>query len=147
MSDSPSRKLQLPPRNPVTAKRHRRQFTLQIVLPILLAALILGGLTYMFMRTGVGDAARWAEISTIFLLLPVLLLGVLLLVLVIALTYFVSKALAYIPPYTRMAQQAIETIEDQVRAGMDVSARPILVLREYIAMIERFFELITGKRN
>ena len=147
MSDLSPRQIELPPPNPVTARRHRRQFRRQILLPVLLAVVILGGLAYLFWRSGIGSAARWAEISTIFLLLPLLLIGLVLLALVGGLIYAVGQALKFIPPYTRMAQQAIETIEDRVRVGMDVSARPVLVLREYIAMIERFVDLVTGKRT
>jgi predicted PurR-regulated permease PerM len=147
MSDYTPREFQLPRPNPVTAKRHRRQFRRQILLPILLSVVGLGGLSILLWRAGIGTVERWAQISTIFVLLPMLGVVLLLLVIMVLLSVMINELLTRIPPYTRLAQQAIETVQRQVELGMDISARPIVVIREYIAMVERLIGMFTGKRD
>jgi hypothetical protein len=145
MSDYNPRQIQLPKPNPVTARRHRRQFRQQVLLPVIAAALVVIGLGAAFWQMGIGNPQRWAEISTIFLVLPLLLVGLVLLVLFIVLSAAINEVLTWLPPYTRMAQQALERVEKQVAAGMEVSTRPVMAIREYVAMIERFVSIFTGR--
>lgn len=129
----------LPPPNPVTRKRHRAQVRTQIAIPLVLAGLILAGVIYAVASLHLGSAVVWAQISMILLGLPALALGGLALLFVILATIVITQALHLLPPYTSSAQQAVLKLEQQIRAGADVSVKPIITIKSYLALVESLF--------
>lgn len=125
-------------------KTHRRDLVRQILLPILLATAVIIVVAVM---TGIatfregGDAARWAAISTIWIVLPVMTAGLILLVVFIGLIYLMARLLQLIPPYTDKAQKFAWRVEGYVRQGADMAAKPILAVEELIAMFKKLFGL------
>ena len=79
-------KLLLPQDHP-SYQLHRKQLWTQILLPILLTVLVFIAvivLTSVATFRNNGDVARWAAISTIWLVLPVLIVGLLFLIILLA---------------------------------------------------------------
>lgn len=114
-------------------KKHRRQLWTQILLPMLLAVLVflaITALTSVVTFRDHGDVARWAAISTIWLVLPVMLAGLLFLVLLIALIYLVAKVATLIPPYTYEGQRIMYRIDGSIRRVAAMIRRPVLGLKE-----------------
>ena len=78
------------PGNHLSYQNHRRQFWLQIFLPMILAILLivaLAILTGLATFGGGGDSARWAAISTIWLVIPVMFFGLLVFAILAGLVY------------------------------------------------------------
>ncbi len=81
---------------------HRKQFTWQILLPILLAilaVLVLGILAIVTAGAANSDNTRWAMIATIFLLIPWLLFSLVPLVLLILGIWLLRKSHKSVTPY------------------------------------------------
>ena len=106
---------------------HRKQAAWQIILPIVLAGLILIGATSLILvgtfRDN-GDVGRWAAISTIWLTIPVMIGGLVVLALFVGLAWAVGKAIGFLPPYTFKAQTFVTEMEARVKQGVSYAYRP-----------------------
>lgn len=136
---TPEKKVNLPEPNPVTRASHRREFSRQVIVPLVLFLLVSIALTVVFVLNDIGTVEAWSQIATIILVSLWLLGGLILLVLVGALVYMVSYVLKVLPPYTRSAQDAIETVKIQVEKGADITAKPVIQIQSYLAMINAIF--------
>jgi len=126
-------------------RRHRRQVVTQIILPVALAFVMIGALIYVITVAPVGagaDMSRMAAISTMWILLPLMLLGLLLLAVLGGLVYLLALLLRFIPPYSGKAQDYAYKVRGYARRGSDLAVRPVLAIEGYLATVRAFF----GKR-
>ena len=110
---------------------HRRQVWEQILLPILLTVILIIAiivLTSIATFRDNGDVARWAAISTIWLVIPVMLAGLILLAILFAVIFLFAKVLGVIPPYSYQAQKYVYRIEGYVRRGTEMLVKPALLV-------------------
>ena len=123
-------------------KNHRRQFWLQIFLPMLIAVLFIIAVAVW---TGIatfgqdGDSPRWAAISTIWLVIPVMFFSLLFLAILIGLIYLLARALNVIPPYTAKAQYYVNRGANEAKRFSDISTQPVLFIEGIRASIKAFF--------
>lgn len=123
---------------------HRRDLVRKILLPILLATAVviavavLTGLAAFREDSGV---ARWAAISTIWIVLPVMTAGMILLIVFIGLIYLMARLLRLIPPYTDKAQKFAWRVEGYVRRGADMAVKPVLAAEALTAALKKLFGL------
>lgn len=85
---------------------HQKQFTWQILFPILIvavAALAVGIIAIIAATEKTNMNAQWAMISTIFLLLPWLILSLLPLALIVFAIYLLSRSQKSIKPFLKAA--------------------------------------------
>jgi uncharacterized membrane protein len=123
-------------------KKHRRELAWQIILPMVLSvagfiALIV--LIYFATFEGDGDVGRWAAISTIWIVIPIMLAGLLLLILLVALVYGMKRLLDITPTYTGLAQDYIHKAAGYIKRGADMAVKPVLFLDGIGAGIRTFF--------
>ena len=135
-SISPVVKKQLPAPNPVTKRAYRRDVLRQITLPIILILLVTIAIVTWLVIENVGTIQEWSSISLILLTLPALLLGIIIFILFIALIVLVSYLLKFLPPYARLTQDAINNLENQIKSGADISAKPIIQIQSFLAVID-----------
>ncbi len=112
---------------------HRSQTAWQIILPVILAALIIIGATVLVSLAtfrGNGDVERWAAISTIWLVLPVMFGALIVLVVLAALVYVVGLAAGFIPPYSSKAQVFMSQVEAGAKRGAEYAHRPRMLIPE-----------------
>jgi hypothetical protein len=132
-------------RNPpehASYRNHRRQVWWQIQLPVLLAALVLlvaPIVAWLTTMSGGGDVARWAAISTIWLLLPVMIFGLIILVALFGVIFVAARLAGWIPRYSHRAQQVARRIAGGTRRGMDMVRRPVLAVHELGALARAGF--------
>ncbi len=88
----------------------------------------------------VGSIERWSQIATFFLTLFGLFIGLIVLAVFVALTFIVTQILRILPPYTRVALDAIEKIDRQVKIGADISVKPVIEVQRFLAVIEVLFK-------
>ena len=83
---------------------------MQIILPVVLSALVLIGMivliSFATFKSG-GDVGRWAAISTIWIIIPALIAGLIVLAILIGLIYLMARALGALPHYTGIAQDYV----------------------------------------
>jgi uncharacterized membrane protein len=135
-------KATLPKSEHLSYKRHRKQTMDQIILPVILSALAAIALIVLVIRTTFGaggDAARWAAISTIWLIIPVMFAGLIVLALLIGLIYFMARGLQIIPTYTGIAQDYIAKARWYITRGANMLVKPFLLIEDLSAKIQKFF--------
>ncbi len=125
---------------------HRQQVVRQIILPVVLAALVMIGMVVLIVlvtfKQG-GDAGRWAAISTIWIVIPVMVAGLILLVLLVGLIYLLARALGALPYYTGIAQDYVYKARGIIMRGANMVVRPILAVDGFLENIRAFFGRIT----
>lgn len=119
---------------------HRRQLWTQILLPLIAALIVI--LTIIILSSvaairGRTEVERWAAISTIWLLIPVMVAELTALILLLGLIYGMARLSALIPPHTGRAQRFIWRVEGAVKRGADRVIRPILFVEKIAAAIKR----------
>src|SRR3989304_9304384 len=85
---------------------HRKQRIRQIILPVVLAALLMIGLIVLISISTFsqgGDVGRWAAISTIWIVIPVMVAGIILLAVLGGLIYLLVLTLGGFPHSTGIA--------------------------------------------
>ncbi len=127
----------LPKPNPVTQAEHRRQMIRQVTWPLVTAILLVVGLAAALIYNQVGTVERWSQIATLFILLPAMLIGLILLGILAGIVFGLSQLLRFLPPYARLTQDAVEKVSRQIKAGAEISTKPINQIRRFIATIER----------
>jgi len=122
-------------------KRHRKQRTGQIILPVLLAALLFIGLVVLINIATFGyngDVGRWAAISTIWISIPVCIMGFVFLALLVGMVYLFGRLLGVAPTYTGQAQNFVHKLAIRIRRAADMTVRPIISLNAFGATIKTF---------
>jgi uncharacterized membrane protein len=133
-------KARLPSPTHPSHQRHRRELWTRILIPMLAAVAAIVALATL---TGVAafrpqsEVARWAAVSTTWIILPIMAAALLLLVVLIALIYGMARLLAIIPAYTGQAQNIAWRIEETVKRLADGAAKPIFALEGITATIKR----------
>ena len=122
--------------------RHRRQRTTQIILPVVLAALLCIAMVVLVNIAtfrGGGDVARWAAVSTIWIVIPIMIASLIFFVLLAGLIYLLAQLLGIVPVYTDKAQGFVRMVSLRIRRAADMSVQPIIYLDGIGASIRRLF--------
>ena len=139
-------KARLPHPEHYSYQRHRKQRITQIVLPVVLGAIVLVGMIVLIsistFRSN-GDVGRWAAVSTMWIIIPILLTGLILLALLIGLIYLLARALGVLPHYTGLAQDYVYKAQAYIIHAADMAVKPIIALEGYIENIKAFFGRIS----
>lgn len=123
-------------------RNHRRQLFWQILLPIILTALLCVGLIVLINIAAFrnnGDVARWAAVSTIWIVIPIIFGLVIVLALLGGLVYLMAKLLRVTPTYTGLAQEYVHKAAGYIRRGADAVVKPIFLIDGLGASIRAFF--------
>jgi len=89
-----------------------------------------------------GDVGRWAAISTMWIIIPILLAGLILLAILIGLIYLMARALGALPHYTGIAQDYVYKARGYIIRGANIVAKPMITLGGFIENIKAFLERI-----
>lgn len=140
-----AKRLKTPPAH-YSYLKHRKQVMQKIILPVVLSALVLVGIvvwvSYATFSQG-GDVGRWAAISTIWVIIPMLLGGLVVLAILGGLIYGMAKLLGVLPYYTGIAQDYVYIARGYIMRGADMAVKPILAINGWLETARAFFERIT----
>lgn len=139
-------KAKLPSPEHYSYQLHRKQRNVQIILPIIISALVFVGMIVLISLSTFnqgGDVGRWAAISTIWIIIPLLIAGLIFLVILIGLIYLMARALGALPYYTGIAQDYVHKARGYIIRGADTAVNPILVLDGWFESIKAFFGRMT----
>ena len=124
-------------------QNHRRQFWLQIFLPMILAVLFIIIVVAVISGVGAsgqnGEIPRWAAITTIWLIILIMFFGLLLLVILSGLIYLLARTLNILPPYSSQAQYYVNRGASEVKRYSDMAAKPVLFIEGIIASLKAIF--------
>ena len=130
-------------------RQHKRQSFWQILLPILLSFLaVLAGLAFLIVIANggdpVGQLSTWADTSLIWLLLPLMALGLAGGLLLVAMIYLLARLLKILPTYTAQVQYYFGIAETWVKAMVQRLLNPVVKVGSAQAGIKQFFKSIFG---
>jgi hypothetical protein len=130
------------PPKPVHAsyQRHRRQLASQIILPMVIAGLLFVAVIVLinvatFRQNG--DVARWAAVSTIWIVIPMMIGSLLFLTVLVGLVYLMKRLLNITPIYTGLAQDFVHMLAIRIRLAADALVKPVLFVDGIGASINR----------
>ena len=122
--------------------RHRKQWTWQIVLPVVLISVLFIALIVLIniatFRDN-GDVARWAAISTIWIVVPIMIGMLIFLILLVGIIYLLSKLLGITPRYTGLAQDYVHKAAGAIKRGLDAIVKQFIEIQGVLASIREFF--------
>ncbi len=124
---------------------HRKQRTTQIILPVAIGSLALIGMIVLISFATFksnGDVSRWAAISTIWIIIPILFTGLITLAILVGLIYLMARALVALPRYTGIAQDYIYIAQSYIIRGADMVVKPVIALDGFFENVKAFFERI-----
>lgn len=125
-------------RNQRTAALMRRDVIWQIALPLGLATLaVLVIAALLIAPVGAPVRSVWADISLIFLIIPTVLFGLVLLVLIAALAYGMYYVLRELPPYAKQAQDIVALATYRVNTVAAKIADVVLSIRSFWAGVRK----------
>ena len=126
--------------------KHRKQVMQKIILPVVLSALVLVGIVvWVSIATFSqgGDVGRWAAISTIWVIIPMLVGGLVVLAILGGLIYGMAKLLDALPYYTSIAQDYVIIARGYIIRAADMAVKPILAVNGWLETMKTFFERMT----
>lgn len=123
------------PVNPDTKARHRREVWWQIFLPFIIGVILIGGLVLGITFTGVGDTSVWADVSLIWVIIPLLFMALIPLVILVAIVVGLTWLIQNTPPYAFQVQAAFDTVQTAVRQFTDRATEPVLRFHSELARL------------
>lgn len=122
-------------------KKHRRELTTQIILPIVLAVILIIT-TIVFINIATfrdgGDVARWAAVSTIWIVIPIMIGMLIFLAVLAGLIYLMARLLNVTPTYTGMLQDYVRKAAVYIQQAADAVVKPVISLEGFVASIKKF---------
>ena len=112
--------------------RHRQQLWVQILLPMLLGTavfVVAPAAVWAIRMGGGGNVGRWAAISTIWLLLPAMVAGAILLAILLVLIFMTGRIQEWIPRYSYSLQHFFARAAAGTRRGAEMVRKPVLAIR------------------
>jgi hypothetical protein len=128
------------PVNSPTVQAHKRQFAWQILLPFLVAAVVIL-IAAVLVSTGAASTTRtWADVSIIWLIIPMLSLALFCVIELGFLIYGVARLLKIMPHYTSLIQDFFVLISARARMIADGSAKPFVLFKQAGAVLRSIFK-------
>ncbi|MEP7135691.1 MAG: hypothetical protein ABI904_12230 [Chloroflexota bacterium] len=131
-------------------KRHRKELMWQIILPVVLISVLLIALIVLIniatFRDG-GDVGRWAAISTIWIVIPIMIGLVIVVAILGGLVYLMQQLLNITPTYTSLAQDYVYLAEGYIKRAAEAIVQPVVQLNGILASILAFFEKIKPQQK
>ena len=118
---------------------HKRDFIWQILVPMIVVLILVVIASVFTAMRPPGTASLWADISTIWLLIPLLIFALITLVILGGIIYGMAKLLSITPVYTQKLYVLIRLLTKKIEDMADASAKPIFFVEELSASIKSIF--------
>ncbi len=135
-------------RNPLVHAEHRRQALKQIYLPLVIGALVVLAGVVAIIYFGVQAEPmlrRWADVSVIWVLLPAMCIGVLILLVILGILFGFTRLLGVTPGFFEVEQGFFSQAEQKVLKISDGLVEPFLRLRSNWAGLKRRSKLSSNR--
>jgi type II secretory pathway component PulL len=130
----------MPPVQTPTLKSHLRQRFWQILLPIILVVLLAIVAAVFSTLSDTEHIECWAEISTIWLVAPLMFSALLCMAMLGGMIYAVARLTQITPRYTLRAQNFALRLTAGVKRGADAAVKPVVWLEQARAALKSLFK-------
>ncbi|MBT3190611.1 MAG: hypothetical protein HN736_18115 [Anaerolineae bacterium] len=128
-----------PSKKTASYQAHKQDFVWQILAPILVALILVISASVAVAISPAASASLWADISTIWIIIPLLVFAFIFLVILSAVIYGMTKLLDITPIYTQKLTALIYLAKEKIEHAADTSAKPIFFFEELSASIKSIF--------
>ena len=125
-----------PSKETASYKAHKKDFIWQILVPILVILLLVIIASVTVTMRPAGDASLWADISTIWLLIPLLFFALISIIILAAIIYGMSKLLNITPTYTQKLYALILLAGEKIKGVADGTTKPIFLVEGISASLK-----------
>ena len=125
--------------NEKTRRAHKREFFLQVLLPLIAGVAIVAVLFYLLITSAAGNVERGAQIAVILLGLPIIAMGAALLVTLWFLTSNINKLTKWLPERSYQVQRAFEGVNSGTKRMSHLVIQPFLTLESWGSSIKKLF--------
>lgn len=123
-------------RNPLSQQNHRKQVFWQITVPLIAVVVVILAVAVLA-ATGSGQSTSlWANISLIWLLIPVMVFALILMVILAGLVYAVIWLVRILPGYSMQVLNFMIAISSQVEKLGNAIVEPILRINAFLASLQ-----------
>jgi energy-coupling factor transporter transmembrane protein EcfT len=136
-----NRKHPTPSPNRPSYLKHRRETNLQILLPIILTSLLTVALFALIVYATFaqdGQVEQWAAVSTIWIVLPLLLVLLVMFALVAGMVYGMHRLLKIAPDYTGLAQAYVQMITAKINHYNNEFTNRVVRFRAWVDTAQGF---------
>lgn len=135
-----------------SGSHHRRQVIWQIIFPVVLAAV--GGVVLVVMVSlaainGSTASSQWASIATIWLVLPLLVIGLLFALVTAGMIFLLARLTQKLPTFTHLVHTYLQIINIRLGILLNRVAQPQISTLSRWAALKAFWSslLHTGRRR
>jgi hypothetical protein len=121
-------------------RTHRRQLAWQILVPFFVVTAFIFFVAVL-VATGATATRAWADVSTIWVLAPMLVFALLFVAVLGVLIYGIAKLLQVTPRYTGKAQDFFALLSSWARIISDGAAKPFVWFQQAGAILKFIFKL------
>ena len=119
---------------------HKRQFIWQILVPFLVVTAIIIAVAAL-VASGAEATRTWADVSTIWLITPVLVFALFFVCVLGFLIYGIARLLQITPRYTGKVQDFFGRLSGWVHVIADGTAKPFVWFQQAGAILKTIFKL------
>ncbi|HVM72170.1 MAG TPA: hypothetical protein VMT91_10440 [Anaerolineales bacterium] len=123
-----------------TVQAHKRQLAWQILVPFFIVMAIIIAAAVL-VATGATATRAWADVSTIWLIGPILVFALLFATVLGFLIYGMAKLLQVTPRYTGKAQDFFALLSGWAKIGADAVTKPFIWFQQVGAVLKSIFRL------
>lgn len=134
----------IPPEQPVASSK-KAPIGLIVGIILVLAVIVTG--TVLLLRADNDTTARVRDVFIIFMALESLVIGVALVILIVQLATLINLLNNEVRPIIHSTNETVNTIKGTVTFLSDNLSEPVIKLNEYIAGIQKFFEIVRFGRR
>ncbi|QYK51520.1 MAG: hypothetical protein KF701_03275 [Anaerolineales bacterium] len=127
-------------RHPAARRRHVRQVWLQIALPLILGTALGGFGLYALLTSQAGTATRASQLATVVLAIPLLVMGLVILLALVAAIYLLGRSMRWIPEHTIYVHRWLQQANTAILRGADYAAKPMLAAQSWANAFSRIFD-------
>ena len=131
---------------PLSDPKHRKQTFWQIWVPLCLSFLVILLLAVLAAISAGSSASptvtKLSHLSTIYMITPVLIVGVVVLVLMGLVIYGMTRLIDILPVYTRMVQGFFRQIAEFFRMWSNRTVQPVLAIKSWWAGLKAALKYI-----
>jgi len=130
----------LPPVETETMRAHKRQLAWQILVPFLVVTALLL-VVAVLVATGATNTRAWADVSTIWLIAPILVFALFFVAVLGFLIYGFARLLQVTPRYTGKTQDFFAMLSAWARMIADGVTKPFVWFQQAGAVLKSIFKL------
>lgn len=138
-----NRKLPIPRPDRASYLKHKRETSRQILLPVILSSIVILALFALVAYatfTPNGDVARWAAISTIWIVTPLMTFLLLILAGLSAAVYGMYRLLKITPEYSGIAQEVALRINAKIQRHAARVTSAVIRFRTWVDAVQSFIK-------